>query len=191
MKKIYLIRHGETEWTLSGQHTGTTDISLTKNGKQQSELLAKRLKNHPIEKVFVSPMQRALETCKITGLADRAIVNPLLVEWDYGQYEGITSKEIHKTHPQWNIFLNGAPGGESVDDIKQRALKLLHILENTSGTIALFSHGHFLRSLAVCFIDLPIAAGRHFTLIPASIGILSYENQIPAISLWNDISHLV
>lgn len=188
-KKIYLIRHGETAWTLSGQHTGTTDISLTENGKRQSQLLAKRIKALAIDKVMVSPMQRALETCKITGCANHATLEPLLSEWNYGIYEGLTSQEIRRTDPDWNIFLNGAPEGESVEDVKHRALKLLHMLETVHGNAALFSHGHFLRALTVCFLGLPMSAGRHFILFPGALSILSYEIQVPAISLWNDVSH--
>src|SRR5690348_11106206 len=110
MKKIYLIRHGETEWTLSGQHTGTTDISLTEKGRKQAEQLAKRLKNHSFKAVLSSPRQRALKTCEIAGLSDTAHIDPLLAEWNYGSYEGLTSKQIHVHDPEWNIFQNGGPG---------------------------------------------------------------------------------
>src|SRR5580692_1590578 len=113
MKKIYLIRHGETAWTLSGQHTSLTDIPLTENGEKQAHLLAKRLAKLQFEKVFVSPLQRAKNTCFLAGFEDQAIVDPKLVEWNYGKYEGSTSEEIHQKHPKWNVFFHGAPGGES------------------------------------------------------------------------------
>ncbi len=191
VKRIYLIRHGETEWTLSGQHTGTTDIPLTQNGRKQAHLLAQKLQSLKFQSVYVSPMQRAKETCAIAGFADQAKEDPLLVEWNYGKYEGITSQEIHQTNPQWNIFLQGAPEGESVADIQRRTEKLLQIYAKTPGNIAIFSHGHILRSLAVRFIELPIAEGRHFSLFPGSISILASENTMPAIYLWNDIFHLI
>ncbi|HEY2810362.1 MAG TPA: histidine phosphatase family protein [Rhabdochlamydiaceae bacterium] len=191
MKKLYLIRHGETEWTLSGQHTGTTDIALTKNGQQQAQLLADRLQGHDFSAVFVSPLQRAYKTCEIAGLCERAVVERDLSEWNYGHYEGKTSKQIHETHPHWNIFLNGAPGGESVKDIEKRCAKMCHLFQEASGDVAVFSHGHFLRALALSCIQLPIAAGRHFTLFPAAVSILAQEKNVLAISLWNDISHLM
>jgi len=191
MKKIYLIRHGETAWTLSGQHTGTTDLPLTENGKKQAHLLAQRLQGLKFQSVLVSPLQRARETCAIAGFADQAVEDPKLVEWNYGRYEGFTSQEIHQTNPKWNIFLQGAPGGESVADMQHRTEKVLQACAKTQGNIAIFSHGHFLRSLAVRYIELAIADGRHLSLFPGSISILAAENNIPAISLWNDISHLI
>lgn len=191
MKKIYLIRHGETEWTISGQHTGTTDIPLTENGIKQAHRLAKRLKDREFRAVFASPMLRSRQTCEIAGFSDEAVFDPNLVEWNYGAYEGLTSQQIHAQDPQWNIFQNGAPDGESVEDIQHRTARVLKTVQAIPGDVAIFSHGHFLRSLAVRFIDLSIIKGRHFILFPASICILAHENASPAISLWNDISHLV
>jgi broad specificity phosphatase PhoE len=191
VKKIYLIRHGETAWTLSGQHTGATDIPLTENGKKQAHLLAHRLQGLKFQSVLVSPMQRARQTCALAGFAEEAIEDPMLVEWNYGKYEGITSDAIHQTDPKWNIFLQGAPGGESVADIQHRTDKLLQTCVKTKGNIVIFSHGHFLRALAVRFIELSIADGKHLSLFPGSVSILAFENTIPAIYLWNDISHLI
>lgn len=191
MKKIYLIRHGETEWTLSDQHTGTSDIALTENGKKQAQALAKRLNSELFQKVFVSPMIRTRQTCQIAGFSQQAIVDSNLVEWNYGKYEGLTSKEIHQKSPHWNVFLNGAPSGENVENIKLRTTQLLQAFQKIQGNIAVFSHGHFLRALAVAYIEQPIQMGRHFSLFPAAISILSYEKSIPAICLWNDISHMM
>jgi probable phosphoglycerate mutase len=191
VKKIYLIRHGETEWTLSRQHTGATDIPLTENGIEQAHLLAERLKGREFKAVFASPLLRSRQTCEIAGFSDEAVFDPRLVEWNYGAYEGLTTKQIHAQDPQWNIFQNGAPDGESVEDIQHRTAGVLKEILAIQGDVAIFSHAHFLRALAVRFIDLSIIEGRHFTLFPASISILAYENASPAISLWNDISHLV
>lgn len=191
MKKIYLIRHGETEWTLSGQHTGLTDIALTQNGKQQAHLLAQKLKGHKFQAIFVSPLKRAYETCQIAGFAEQAIIDPRLMEWNYGDYEGLTSKQIQVDNPHWNIFNNGAPHGESVADIAQRIRNLLHSFQELNNDIAVFSHGHFLRALAVSFIELEIEKGKHFSLFPGAVCILTQEKTSPAISLWNDISHLL
>ena len=191
MQKIYLIRHGETEWTLSGQHTGLTDISLTPNGKQQAHLLKKKLKDHSFQAVFVSPLKRAYETCQIAGFAEQALVDSRLMEWNYGDYEGRTSTQIHVDHPHWNIFNNGAPHGESVADIAERTKNILHSFQEFNNDIAVFSHGHFLRALAVSFIELEIEKGKHFSLFPGAVSILTKEKTVPTISLWNDISHLL
>ena len=189
-QKIYLIRHGQTEWTISGQHTGITDIPLTAKGALEAECVGKRLQKQLFDKVLVSPLQRAKKTCEIAGFMDRAIIEPSLRECNYGEYEGKRSKDIHEIRPNWNIFLHGAPGGESIRDIENRAAYICRILQETQGDVAIFSHGHFLRALAAYFIHLSIAAGRHLLLSPAALCILSYERTIPVISLWNDTSHL-
>lgn len=190
MTQIYLIRHGETAWSLSGQHTGATDISLTPEGKIQAQKLAERLKAIPFNAIYVSPLKRAFETCAIAGYADRAIVDSRLVECNYGAYEGITSKDIHKHKPLWNLFIDGSPNGESPDAIRQRAQGVVESMQKIAGPIALFSHGHFLRAIAVCYLGLPIATARHLLLSPASLSFLSKENEVRVISLLNDISHL-
>ncbi len=189
MKKIYLIRHGETEWTISRQHTGTTDIPLTENGKRQAELLAKRLKGHKFDAVYTSPLRRALQTCEIAGFK-HAVLMPDLREWNYGAYEGITSKEIHVDNPSWNIFEQGGPGGESPQAIENRIDRLIENILKNSGDIALFSHGHFLRAFAMRFIGLPIVTAKHFALFPASLSILNWEKTLSTISLWNAIEGL-
>lgn len=182
MDEFYLCRHGETEWTLSGQHTGETDIPLTEKGRVQAANLRKRLKNIPFEKVFSSPRKRALATCE--GL--NPIVEPLAAEWDYGDYEGLTSAEIHKKNPKWDLFTDGAPGGESPEQIGKRADLLLDKISQYKGKIALFSHGHFLRVLAARYLGLEAKEARLFLLSVASVSILGTEKQQPVVSLWNE-----
>ncbi len=189
-KRIYLIRHGETEWTLSGQHTGMTDIPLTKKGEEEAALLGKTLRGHPFEAVLCSPLRRAKETCAIAGFLNQAQLQPDLVEWNYGDYEGLTKVEIWKKSPGWDIFSNGAPDGESLADITARANRVLTKILAIEGDVALFSHGHFLRALAACYLRLTAQEGRLFALSPSSISILGFERERPVISLWNALCHL-
>lgn len=189
-KKIYLIRHGETEWTLSGQHTGVTDIPLTKNGENEAKKLSERLQGHSFAAVFTSPLQRAMHTCKIAGLSKKPETDQDLVEWNYGDFEGLTSEEIKKKHPQWNLFLEGAPHGESIYDVEKRADRVLSKIRSFQGDVALFSHGHFLRTLTARWLQLSASDGKLFALHPASLSILGYERIQQVLLLWNDISHL-
>jgi broad specificity phosphatase PhoE len=189
-KKIYLIRHGETEWTLNGKHTGTTDIPLTKNGEMQAELIGNRLRGHAFQMILSSPLQRAANTCEIAGFLKEARRDPDLVEWNYGEFEGLTMDEIHKKIPHWNIFSHGAPGGESVADLNARANRVLAKIQFLHGDVALFSHGHFLRALAARWLQLMAEDGRLFALYPASISILGFEHNAHVLNLWNEISHL-
>lgn len=189
-RKIFLIRHGETEWTVTGQHTGKTDLELTENGKEQAALLAKRLQGHAFERVFCSPLKRAQETCELSGLWRHAETDPDLMEWDYGDYEGLQTDEIWKMDPHWNIFLRGAPHGESTEDIAVRANRILMKLSTFHGDVALFSHGHFLRALTTKWLKLAISEGNLFALSPASLSILGFEREHHALRLWNDTSHL-
>lgn len=190
LRKIYLIRHGETSWTLSGQHTGKTDLPLTPKGEQDALLLGKRLKGHTFEKILTSPLKRAEDTCELAGLAKHVYRDPDLVEWNYGDYEGLTTQEIHKRSPNWTIFERGAPNGESLSDVSARANKILAKIHSIHGDIALFSHGHFLRILAARWLNLPAQEGKHLLLSACSLSILSYERQTPVLALWNDTSHL-
>ena len=186
-KTITLIRHGETAWSLSGQHTGRTDIALTENGIEQADALGQRLKKTKFDAVYTSPLKRALETSKIAGFS--AKIDPALMEWDYGQYEGLTRKEIAAKNLAWDLFTQGAPGGESPEDVRRRADKFLHQLPG--GNIAIFSHGHISRVLATSWLLIPTSEARCFLLSTASVSILGFEHQTPAIILWNDISHLI
>lgn len=188
--KIYLIRHGETEWALSGKHTGKTDIPLTSRGEEEGRLLGKRLKGHTFEKVLTSPSQRAEKTCELAGLLKHAYHDVDLMEWDYGDYEGKTTSEIWKSDPHWTIFDRGAPNGESVADVTGRANRLLSKIHNCKGDVALFSHGHMIRVIAMRWLSLPTTQGKHLLVSPSSLSILSFERQTPVLALWNDVSHL-
>ena len=188
-KQIYLVRHGETEWSKNGRHTGLTDIPLTENGVSQAKHLGQRIKGQPFDYVFASPLKRAYDTCCLCELEGQAKITDALLEWNYGDYEGKKTVDIHQTQVGWNIFEHGAPNGETTEDVTKRADDFIKELEALEGTIAVFSSGHFSRALTVRFLGFPILEGRHFMLSTASLSILSYEHGIPALQLWNDISH--
>lgn len=193
LPSVFLARHGETEWSLSGRHTGLTDLNLTERGVQAARGLGERLKGATFDRVFTSPLTRASETCRLAGFGDRAEIDRDLVEWDYGKYEGLKSVEIRALAPGWNLFRDGCPGGESVADISSRADRVIHKVRGFGGRILLFSSGHFLRVLASRWLDSrpdPMAA---FLLLgTTSLSILSYEHDLqhPALSLWNDTGSL-
>lgn len=185
---LYLIRHGETEWSLSGKHTGRTDIPLTSRGEDEARELGQRLRGIRFTHVLVSPRQRTRKTCDLAGLGAAAEVEPNLVEWNYGDYEGLRSEEILLTQPDWNIFRDGGPNGETPAQISDRADRLITRLRMFGGNVALFTHGHFGRVLAVRWIGLPVTEGRHFQLGTASLSILGYDAHhgvLPVIVLWN------
>lgn len=184
--ELYLCRHGETEWSRSGKHTGKADVPLTETGKKQALLLRKRLQGVSFEAVLTSPRKRAVDTCEGLG----ASPEPLLAEWDYGDFEGLTTVQILATHPDWDLFTQGTPGGESPEQIGKRADQLLQKLAPYRGKIALFSHGHFLRVLAARYLGLPVHDARLFLLSVSSLSILGHERATPAIALWNDTHHL-
>jgi len=190
---IYLARHGETAWTLTGQHTGLTDLPLTPNGEAEAARLATRLAELHAEVIYTSPLQRASKTCAIAGLAPTAIIDPDLVEWDYGDYEGLRSPEIRALNPTWKLFRDGAPNGESVEAASNRADRVIARLRSNPVNHLLFSSGHFLRVLATRWLGLPL--GLHclsFQLNTASLSALSYEHNFdrPVVSLWNETHHL-
>ncbi len=184
--KIYLIRHGETEWSKNGNHTGLTDIPLTADGIKQAELVTQKVQGIQFDEVYTSPLARAHATCEIAGLLEKAHVSDLLLEWDYGVYEGKKTVEIRKENPEWDIFIDGAPQGESVDDIFQRAEAFLHQLDMNNSTIAVFSSGHFLRALTAAFLGVPLSFGRHLQLSTASLSIVSFHRNTPVIDIWNN-----
>ena len=187
---IYLIRHGETEWSLSGQHTSRTDIPLTEQGEQDARELAERLRAVRFSRVFTSPRQRARRTCALAGLGAVAEVEPDLTEWDYGDYEGQRSADILQARPNWNVFRDGCPRGETPAQISDRANRFIARLRVLDGNVALFSHGHFGRVLAARWIGLPVSEARHFLLSTASLSILGYEHNFAeesAIVLWNAV----
>ena len=190
LSHLYVIRHGETAWSLSGQHTGRTDIPLTEHGEQDARKLAERLRAVKFSRVFTSPLQRARRTCELAGLGEVAEIEPDLVEWDYGDYEGQFSLDTRKKRPDWNLFRDGGPHGESPAQVSERADRLIARVRTLEGNIAIFSHGQFGRALAARWIGLPVGQAQHFLLSTASLSILGYEHNLaeePAIVLWNAI----
>ena len=190
---VYLARHGDTAWTLSGQHTGRTDLPLTQNGERNARRLGERLQDMTFGKVFTSPLQRAARTCALAGFGAVSEVLPDLTEWDYGRYEGLRSSEIFKERPDWHLFRDGCPGGESPNQVGERADRVIERVRAVAGNTILFSSGHFLRVLASRWLALDPSSGRHFVLSTASISALSYEHTLsqPIIRLWNDDHHVV
>jgi broad specificity phosphatase PhoE len=189
---IYLARHGETAWSLSGQHTGLTDLPLTPRGECNARRLGERLKGPEFACVLTSPLQRARRTCELAGFASTAEVDPDLVEWNYGQYEGLRTADIHVTRPDWEMFRDGFPGGESFGQIGERADRVAGRVRSIDGAVLLFSSGHFLRVLAARWLGLKPQDARHFLLDTASLSTLTYEHNPsqPAIGLWNDTHHV-
>lgn len=186
--QIFLIRHGETEWSLSGRHTGRTDLPLTSEGERLARGLEARLHGIRFDHVLTSPLLRARRTCELAGLGDVAVAYTDLREWHYGDYEGRTSAEIHKEHPHWNVFEHGCPGGESVKQMARRADRVVSLLGEIEGRVAVFAHAHFLRSLAVRWIGVPLRHGLYLTLGTASVSKLAYAHppaDTPVIALWN------
>jgi probable phosphoglycerate mutase len=189
---IYLARHGETAWSLTGQHTGLTDLPLTERGERNAQALRQRLIGLNFAKVFTSPLQRAARTCELAGFGAVAETDRDVVEWNYGQYEGRRTAEIHSERPQWNLFRDGCPGGESPDQVAARADRVLSRVRPVGGDVLLFSSGHFLRVLAARWLLLEPAAGRYLLLSTASLSALAYEHNLsqPVIKLWNDTRHV-
>lgn len=188
--KIYLIRHGETEWTSSGQHTGTTDIPLTEKGKEDAMKLKRELQDVSFQLILSSPMQRAFNTCELAGFAKQARLDPDLVEWNYGEYEGLTTKQIWKNDPHWEIFAQGAPGGESVADVGARATHILAQIEIHPQLCRPLFPWSFLACPGGPLAGFAPNEGRLFDLHPASISILGIEHQHHVIAQWNDTSYL-
>lgn len=186
--EVYLVRHGETAWSITGQHTGLTDLALTSRGEEDARALCPRLKGLKFEHVLSSPLRRALRTCELAGFGTVAAVDPELVEWDYGHYEGRTLPEIHRERPDWELFRDGCPGGESVLQITERVDRVAARLRALDGNVLIFSSGHVLRVLAARWIDAPTALGRRWVLDPASVSVLGYDHGglDSVIRLWND-----
>jgi broad specificity phosphatase PhoE len=189
-QRVFLVRHGETEWSRTGQHTGGTDLPLTEAGEDQGRLLTERLKDLDFALVLTSPLLRARETCRQAGLLDRAEVLEDLREWDYGQYEGRTTTDIRQLEPDWTIWTDGAPGGETPDQVSDRVDRVLERVRAADGDVALFSHGHMLRAVGARWLGLPVAAGSHLLLSTASVSVLGFEREVPVIRLWNGRAHL-
>lgn len=183
---VYCIRHGETEWSLSGQHTGRTDIPLTENGRRLASELRPLLMGHDFALVLSSPMSRARETCALAGLSHSSQIEPDLSEWDYGDYEGLTTDQINETAPGWLIFRDGCPGGESPSDVAERVDRVIASLRDARGDVALFAHGHVLRVLAARWIGLSPRAGARFLLDTGTLSVLGHYRGEPAIRVWNN-----
>jgi len=189
---LYLARHGETAWSLSGQHTGLTDLPLTERGERNARRLGGRLRGLTFDKVFTSPLQRAHKTCDLAGFGKVAEVDRELVEWDYGDYEGRRTVDIHATRPDWQLFRDGCPGGESPAQVGVRADRVVTRVRAVQGNVLIFSSGHFLRVLAARWLGLEPGGGRYFALSTASLSALSYEHKLsqPVIQLWDDTRHV-
>jgi broad specificity phosphatase PhoE len=190
---IYLARHGETAWSLSGQHTGLTDLPLTERGERNARRLGERLKGPTFAKVFTSPLQRATRTCELAGFGAAVEVDRDLLEWNYGEYEGRRTAEIQAERPGWQLFRDGCPGGESPDQVGARADRVVSRVRAVQGDVLLVSSGHFLRVFAARWLGLDPAGGRYFLLSTASLGMLAYEHNDlsePVIRLWNDTRHV-
>jgi len=188
----YLARHGETAWSLTGQHTGLTDIPLTERGERNARRLGERLAALTFAQVFTSPLRRAFRTCELAGFAAVATVDPDLVEWNYGKYEGRRSAEIRAERPDWQLFRDGCPGGETPDDVAVRADRVVSRVRAVQGDVLLFSSGHFLGVLAARWLGLEPGAGRFFLLSTASLSALGYEHDLtqPVVRLWDDTRHV-
>lgn len=182
---LWLIRHGETEWSLSGAHTGRTDLPLTPAGEVKAAKVGKLLAGRDFDLILTSPLQRARRTCELAGFGDRARVDPNLSEWDYGKYEGRTTADIQKERPGWELFRDGPLGGETIGQVAARAQAVIHRTVDVTGDVALFAHGHILRILASCWLGLPPDAARFFALGTASVSTLGYEHETRVIARWN------
>ena len=183
--RIHLVRHGATEWSVSGQHTGRTDISLSDAGRQQAGRLRSRLARERFALVLVSPLARARETARITGFGDVAEVDPDLAEWDYGAYDGLTAVEIRRERPGWTPWQGGFLGGETVEEVAARADRVVARVRAVDGDVALFAHGHILRVLGACWMGLAPIYGRNLGLHTATISVLGYERETRVIEVWN------
>ncbi len=184
-QRVALIRHGETDWSLSGRHTSFTDLPLTQKGINEASLLNKAFSHIKFKQIFCSPLKRARETCELAGLSDNVIIDPDLTEWNYGDFEGLTTVEIEKQIPDWDLFLQGCPGGESPQEVSDRADRVIERVRAVDGNVALFSHGHFSRALATRWINLPIQNGHMFVLGTATLNVLGAYHDDPAIVNWN------
>jgi len=184
-QRVFLVRHGETEWSLSGQHTGVTDIPLTEKGRNVAKQWKPILSEEKFALVLTSPLRRARETCELAGLSDRAEIELDLIEWNYGEYEGLTPQQIHAQKPGWMIFTDGSPGGESPEQVESRIDRVISRVRHTDGHVALFSHGHLLRAFVARWIGLRASDGQRFLLDTATLCVLSCYRDIPAIKRWN------
>jgi len=185
-QEVVLVRHGETEWSRAGRHTGRTDVPLTEQGRRQAEAVGAALRDRAFAVVLTSPLARALESCRLAGFGDRAELRDELMEWDYGAYEGRRTSEIREERPGWTLWRDGVPEGESSDQVGERADSVIDQIRALDGDALLFAHGHYLRVLTARWLELEPSAGRLFALDPATLSTLGYERETPVIRLWND-----
>jgi probable phosphoglycerate mutase len=191
---VYIIRHAETDWSLSGRHTGRTEVPLTRQGEEHAIGLGDRLRGKNFIKIFSSPRERAKRTCELTGFGRMMELDDDLQEWDYGDYEGLRTSEIQSKQPGWILFRDGCPNGESLEQVSARADRVVGRLRQLDGNIAIYSHGHFLRVLVARWLLFPPVEGRRFLLGPGTISILGYEHHSldePVVVLWNEAPHLI
>ncbi len=190
LQLVYLARHGETAWSRSGQHTGLTDLALTQRGERDVQWLRQRLHGQEFAQVLTSPLQRAVRTCELAGFGSRAVLDRDLVEWNYGDYEGLRTVEIQTRRAGWQVFREGCPGGEMPEDVGARADRVAARVRAVPGDVLIFSSAHFLRVLAARWLGLPVAAGQYLVLSTASLCALGYEHDAsePVIRLWNEVA---
>jgi broad specificity phosphatase PhoE len=188
--RVFLVRHGATEWSETGQHTGRTDIPLTDEGRRQAERLAARLAREKFALVLVSPLARARETARICGFGDRVEVDPDLVEWDYGAYDGRTAVDIRRERPGWTPWNGGFPGGETLEEVAVRADRVVARARHVEGDVALFAHGHVLRVIAARWLEQPPLEAARYYLATATLSVLAWERETPVIERWNEACHL-
>jgi len=189
--EIWLFRHGDTTWSESGQHTGRTDLPLNAAGRRRAQAIGRRLSGHHFALVLCSPLVRAVETCRLAGYGDAAELTDDLMEWDYGEAEGLLTVDIEKERPGWSLWQDGAPGGETAAEVGARTAKIIARSASVDGDVALFAHGHVLRVLTAVWLGLLPDAGRLFALGTASVSVLGYEHDTPVINKWNQDSHLI
>ena len=188
--RVFLVRHGETEWSITGQHTGRTDLPLTEEGRRQAKRIGARLARERFALVLVSPLSRAQETARLAGFGDVAEVEPDLVEWDYGDYDSLTAADIRRERPGWTPWWGGFPGGETLEDLAARADRVLARVRAVDGDVALFAHGHILRIIAARWLEQPAIEGARYYLATATLSILGWERETAVIDRWNEACHL-
>jgi broad specificity phosphatase PhoE len=192
LPRLFLLRHGSTDWSDARRHTGRTDVPLNASGEQHARNLGVRLAGERFAQVFVSPLSRVRRTCQLAGFADQAQVNPDLTEWDYGDYEGLLTTAVHRTRPDWYLYRDGAPGGESPEQVADRADRFIELVRPTDGDVAVFSSGQIIRMIAARWLGLPPLAAQHFYTDTASLGIMGYEHNRgqPVVRLWDDVGRV-
>jgi broad specificity phosphatase PhoE len=184
-QEVWLVRHAETEWSKSGRHTGRTDVPLTDAGRERARELGTKLAGHTFALVLVSPLERARETARLAGLGDTCEVREDLLEWDYGDYEGITTAEIRETRPDWYLWRDGVPNGETADEVGARCDRVIEEILGTDGNIAVFAHGHVLRALGARWVEEPVSFGGRLYLTTGALSVLGFEREVRVLRGWN------